>query len=363
MPVKTIRWDDDRIVIIDQSRLPLETAYISLDTCDQVWEAIRRLKVRGAPAIGLTAAFGVYLAARASKATEVEELLSDIDRAAKYLATARPTAVNLFWALRRMQKCARQKAAAIPDVETVKAALLAEAQSMIQEDNAVCLSIGYHGLTLLRPGMNLLTHCNAGGLGTAQWGTALAPIYLAHEQGYSLRVYVDETRPVLQGARLTAWELQQAGVHAVLICDNMAGFLMQRGRIDAIIVGTDRVTANGDVVNKIGTYSLAVLARHHGIPFYVAAPRSSIDLETSKGEMVTIEERDADEITSAFGVRTAPQDIEVYNPAFDVTPAELVTAMITEVGILRHPCEVLLAEAKHTAFKMSEAVRKRLEDT
>ena len=290
----------------------------------------------------------------------MDALLSDIDRAAAYLATARPTAVNLFWALRRMQRCAHQKPLRPQNADTVKAALLMEAQSMLHEDNAVCLSIGYHGLELLRPGMSLLTHCNAGEWGTAQWGTALAPVYLAHEQGYPLRVYADETRPVLQGARLTAWELQQAGVPVVLICDNMAAWLMQRGLIDAVIVGTDRVAANGDVVNKIGTYSLAVLARHHGIPFYVAAPRSSIDPETPTGEMVTIEERGADEITCAFGVRTAPQDIEVHNPAFDVTPAELVTAMITEVGIIRHPYERSL-RSNGCRSGHSDAVRKRLD--
>lgn len=360
MPVKTISWEGDRVVMLDQSRLPIETVYFTPQSCEEMWEAIRSLKVRGAPAIGISAAFGLYLAAQSSQARTPEALLLDIDRAAAYLASARPTAVNLFWALRRMQNLARQKTTAAPDVALVKAALLDEARAMIGEDNAVCLSIGYHGLSLLRPGVTLLTHCNAGGLGTAQWGTALAPIYLAHEQGWSLRVFADETRPVLQGARLTAWELQQAGVDVVLICDNMAGALMQRGVIEAVIVGTDRVTANGDVVNKIGTYSLAVLARHHSIPFYVAAPRSSIDLETSDGEQVTIEERDAAEITCGFGTRTAPKAIEVYNPAFDVTPAELVTALITEVGILHPPYEASLTAAMKASFCLSPAVQRRL---
>jgi methylthioribose-1-phosphate isomerase len=360
MPVKTISWECDRIMMIDQSRLPTETVFFTPESCEEMWEAIRRLKVRGAPAIGIAAAFGLYLAARASEASTPEALLLEIDEAAAYLATARPTAVNLCWALRRLQQFSRRKAAAATDVAFLKAALLDEARAMITEDNAVCLSIGYHGLELLLPGMSLLTHCNAGGLGTAQWGTALAPIYLAHEQGWPLRVFADETRPVLQGARLTAWELQQAGVHVVLICDNMAGTLMHHGWIEAVIVGTDRVAANGDVVNKIGTYSLAVLAHHHGIPFYVAAPRSSIDLETPSGEQVTIEERETTEITYGFGVRTAPEAVEVYNPAFDVTPAKLVTAMITEVGLLRPPYDVSLAEAMSTPFSPSPAVRERL---
>ena len=356
MPVETIAWRDGRVVIVDQTRLPMETIYIKLEHCPDVWEAIRTLKVRGAPAIGITAAFGVYLAAVDSSAGDVPGLLKDIDAAVTYLATARPTAVNLFWALRRMQKLAHKLAetstpereggaAAADTAGLLRQGLLDEACRMIAEDNAVCMAIGAHGLSLLHPGMGVLTHCNAGGLGTAGWGTALAPIYLAHAQGWPLRVFADETRPVLQGARLTAWELQAAGIDVTLICDNMAGVVMQRGWVQAVIVGADRVCANGDVVNKIGTYSVAVLAQQHNVPFYVAAPRSSIDLVTATGADVEIEERPAAEVTEGFGRRTAPLGINVYNPAFDVTPAALVTAIITEVGLLYPPYPAALATA------------------
>lgn len=360
MPLKTIAWENEQVVLIDQSRLPLEKVYLTPGSCEEMWDAIRNLKVRGAPAIGIAAAFGLYLAARDSKAQSVEALLTDIDAAVQFLATARPTAVNLFWALERVQRLAHAESEKTSDVETLQAALLAEAQAMIVEDNAVCLSIGYHALTFLRPGISLLTHCNAGGLATAQWGTALAPIFLAHEQGWPIRVWADETRPVLQGARLTAWELQQAGIDVTLICDNMAGAIMKDGLVDAVIVGTDRVTANGDVVNKIGTYAVAVLAHHHNIPFYVAAPRSSIDLDTPSGDQVTIEERDGSEITCGYGKRTAPEGIAVYNPAFDVTPKELVTAIITEVGVLRPPYDVTLEEAMAEPFSPPPFVQERL---
>ncbi len=366
MPVDTIAWQDGQVVLIDQTCLPLETIYIRPRSCRDMWEAIRNLQVRGAPAIGIAAAFGVYLAAEESTATTVPDLLAEIDAAAEYLATARPTAVNLFWALRRVQALAHQQAAFWnhpPAAEQDEAAeqnragvaalrreLLAEARRMIDEDNAVCLAIGRHGLTLLQPGMGLLTHCNAGGLGTARWGTALSPIFLAHQKGWPLRVFADETRPVLQGARLTAWELQAAGIDVTLICDNMAGVVMRQGWVQAVIVGADRVAANGDVVNKIGTYGVAVLARHHGLPFYVAAPRSSIDPATAGGADVVIEERPAAEVTEGFGRRTAPPGVSVYNPAFDVTPAELVTAIVTEVGVLRPPYHQALAAAGTAPF-------------
>jgi methylthioribose-1-phosphate isomerase len=364
--MKTIAWEDDRVVLIDQSRLPEETVYLSPADEREMWKCIRDLKVRGAPAIGIAAALGVYMAARRSAANDVLELLAAIDRAAEYLATARPTAVNLFWALRRMRRLAHERAATLPSgsagVQALKAALLREAQEMIAEDNAVCLAIGYNGLELLRPRMGILTHCNAGGLGTARWGTALAPIFLAQEQGWQPKVFADETRPVLQGARLTAWELQQAGVDVTLICDNMASVVMRNGWVQAVIVGTDRVAANGDVVNKIGTYGVAVLARHHGIPFYVAAPRSSIDLETATGADVIIEERPAAEVTCGFGRRTAPEGVQVYNPAFDVTPAELVTALITEVGIVRPPFAPNLARTVAAPFQPAPEVKARLQE-
>jgi len=373
VPVDTIAWRDGQVVLIDQTRLPLETIYISPQNVAEMWAAIRALKVRGAPAIGIAAAFGLYLAAMQSTATTPAALLADIDAAAEYLAKARPTAVNLFWALRRVQQVAHNVLAditatadadpsvtAATRINQLQQRVLDEALRMLNEDNEVCLSIGHYGLALLAPGMGLLTHCNAGGLGTARWGTALAPIFLAHEQGWPLRVFVDETRPLLQGARLTAWELAAAGVDTTLICDNMAGAVMQSGWVQAVIVGTDRVTANGDVVNKIGTYSVAVLAHHHGIPFYVAAPRSSIDLDTAHGRDVIIEERAADEVTSGLGRRTAPEGVGVFNPAFDVTPAELVTALITEVGLVHPPYPAALAKVCAAPFTPPPQIAKYL---
>lgn len=360
MPIKTIVWENDRVVLVDQSRLPMETVYFTPETAQEMWEAIRSLKVRGAPAIGIAAAFGMYLAAKQSGAANIDSLLQHIDAAAAYLATARPTAVNLFWALKRIQQFAHRQAAFVTCVAELQSALLAEAQRMIAEDNAVCLSIGMHGLSLLQRNMGILTHCNAGGLGTAQWGTALAPVFLAQEMGWQPKVYADETRPVLQGARLTAWELQQSGVDVTLICDNMAGVVMRNGWVQAVIVGADRVAANGDVANKIGTYSVAVLAQYHRIPFYVAAPRSTIDLATAHGRDIPIEERHEDEVVCGFGKRTAPENVQVYNPAFDVTPAELISGIITEVGVVRPPYPENLAAALETAFVPNEEVLRRL---
>lgn len=344
MPVKTIAWEggaDGTFVLIDQTRLPLEEVYIRPESPEAVWECIKQLRVRGAPAIGMAGAFGLYLGLRNIQG-DWNHFWQEAQRLAAYLGGARPTAVNLTWALRRMLKAMETTA---PDPEAAKAKLLHEAQRLIEEDNAVCLAIGEHGLPLLTDGMGILTHCNAGGLGTAQWGTALAPIFLGHERGMRFHVYADETRPLLQGARLTAWELQQAGVPVTLICDNTAATVMQRGWVQAVIVGTDRVAANGDVANKIGTYGVAVLARAHNIPFYVAAPRSSIDLQLATGAEIPIEERDAYEVTSLGGRRVAPEGVDVFNPAFDVTPAEYVTAIITEVGILRPPYTRALAQA------------------
>jgi methylthioribose-1-phosphate isomerase len=308
-----------------------------------VWEAIRHLKVRGAPAIGIAAAYGVYLGIRGiavegrSEADGRELLLAGVREQAVYLATSRPTAVNLFWALDRMKARAQALAEADLSAAAMKPALLEEAQLIQVEDEETNRRIGEHALTLFQDGFGVLTHCNAGGLATARYGTALAPFYLAKEQGLNLKVFADETRPVLQGARLTAFELHQAGVDVTLICDNMAGAVMSKGWIQAVIVGTDRVAANGDVANKIGTYSVAVLAKAHGIPFYVACPMSTIDLNTPTGADIPIEERHEDEITQGFGKRTAPVGVKVYNPAFDVTPHEYVTAIITEKGIIRAP--------------------------
>ncbi len=355
-PVRTLWWADERLHLIDQTRLPNEVAVIQAASAEEVWRCIRELRVRGAPAIGMAAAFGLYLGVRSAAPASLAELWPLTDRVAAYLASARPTAVNLVWALRRVQEAARQQAPA--SVDEALAALLAEAQRLVAEDHAVCLAIGRHGLTLLHDGMGLLTHCNAGGLGTAGWGTALAPIYLAARQGWRLRVFADETRPVLQGARLTAWELQQAGIPVTLLCDNMAAAAMARGWIQAVIVGTDRVAANGDVANKIGTYGLAVLAQAHGIPFYVAAPLSSVDLETPSGEAIPIEERDPAEVTQVGGRRLAPEGVQVWNPAFDVTPARFVTALITEVGVLRPPFGPALQEAVARAGTAVRTVRK-----
>ncbi|WP_159887475.1 S-methyl-5-thioribose-1-phosphate isomerase [Paenibacillus puerhi] len=340
--LQSVRWNSlkDRLDLLDQRLLPDEIVYLELTTAEQVWDAIKQLAVRGAPAIGISAAFGVYLGIRSVDSGR-EELLAEVNRQCDYLATSRPTAVNLFWALDRM----RARAAVLlgeagdgaADLEAAKRALLDEAIAIQAEDEETCRLIGEHALSLFQDDMGVLTHCNAGGLATARYGTALAPMYLAQEKGIKLKVFADETRPVLQGARLTAFELQQAGVDVTLICDNMAGAVMAKGWIQAVIVGTDRVAANGDVANKIGTYSVAVLAKAHGIPFYVACPMSTIDLNTPTGADIPIEERHEDEITQGFGKRTAPAGVKVYNPAFDVTPNEYVTAIITEKGVIRGP--------------------------
>ncbi|RED64018.1 S-methyl-5-thioribose-1-phosphate isomerase [Cohnella lupini] len=334
--LQSLRWENGALSLLDQRLLPEEIVYLKLTTSQDVWEAIRELKVRGAPAIGIAAAYGVVLGVADFDGT-MDQWVSEVNRHADYLATSRPTAVNLFWALDRIKVRADALASSGMKTEEAVQALLAEAQLIQAEDEATNRRIGEHALTLFEDGMGVLTHCNAGGLATAKYGTALAPFYLALEQGIHLKVFADETRPVLQGARLTAFELQQAGVDVTLICDNMAGHVMSKGWIQAVIVGTDRVAANGDVANKIGTYSVAVLAKAHNIPFYVACPLSTIDLSTPTGADIPIEERHSDEITVGFGKRTAPQGIAVYNPAFDITPNELVTAIITEKGIIKAP--------------------------
>jgi methylthioribose-1-phosphate isomerase len=334
--LQSLRWNGQQLDLLDQRLLPEEIVYLPLETPIEVWEAIRHLKVRGAPAIGIAAAYGVYLGIRGVDAA-VDGLLAEVQKQADYLATSRPTAVNLFWALDRMRARAGALAAEGVSPDAFKAALLTEAQVIQAEDEDTNRRIGQHALTLFEDGFGVLTHCNAGGLATAKYGTALAPFYLAKEQGINIKVFADETRPVLQGARLTAFELQQAGVDVTLICDNMAGAVMAKGWIQAVIVGTDRVAANGDVANKIGTYSVAVLAKAHGIPFYVASPLSTIDLNTPTGGDIPIEERHEDEITQGFGKRTAPVGVKVFNPAFDVTPNEYVTAIITEKGIVQAP--------------------------
>jgi len=341
-PLISVIWAGDYVDLLDQRLLPGEIVYLQLRSPEEVWEAIRHLKVRGAPAIGIAAAYGVVLGGREAQGEAPDRWYDAVLKHAAHLATSRPTAVNLFWALDRMKGRAKAAVASGADTAACQEQLLTEALAIQAEDEETNRLIGEHALALFEDGMGVLTHCNAGGLATAKYGTALAPFYLALERGIGLRVFADETRPVLQGARLTAFELHQAGVDVTLITDNMAGMVMAKGWIHAVIVGTDRVAANGDVANKIGTYSVAVLAKAHGIPFYVACPMSTIDLQTPNGAEIPIEERDPEEVTEGFGKRTAPEGIKVYNPAFDVTPHEYVTAIITEKGVIRPPFDVNL---------------------
>ncbi|WLR57077.1 S-methyl-5-thioribose-1-phosphate isomerase [Mesobacillus subterraneus] len=331
--LQSVRYDGEKLHILDQTKLPQVTEFLEISNIKDVWDAIKQLKVRGAPAIGIAAAYGLVLGIKDAPETDFGTFYDFFNNQADYLATSRPTAVNLFWALKRMD--ARAKAESSKPVKEVKRLLEEEAHLIRQEDENVCSSIGENALTLLKDGMTVLTHCNAGGIATARYGTALAPIYLAKEKGMDIKVFADETRPLLQGARLTAWELMQAGIDVTLITDSMAAMVMQQGKVQAVIVGCDRVAANGDVANKIGTYGVALLAKAHNIPFYVAAPLSTIDLETKTGEEIPIEERAAEEITAGFGKATAPEGVKVFNPAFDVTPHDLITAIITEKGIMR----------------------------
>ncbi|GAB4344636.1 MAG: S-methyl-5-thioribose-1-phosphate isomerase [Candidatus Abyssubacteria bacterium] len=332
---QTIAWKKGRLKLIDQTKLPDTLSYIYCDTVEQVWDAIKKLKVRGAPAIGIAAAFGVLVALKNNTFSTSEELIRKVDEAAAYLASSRPTAVNLTWALQRMRAVAHRLVGAPP--KKILAALEKEAVTIHEEDRELCRKIGEHGATLIRSGQTVLTHCNAGALATGGMGTALAPIFVAHARGKKVSVFADETRPLLQGARLTAWELMKAGVNVTLICDNMAGYVMKEGKIDLVITGADRIAANGDVANKIGTYGVATLAKAHGIPFYVAAPSSTFDLTIRSGAEIPIEQRYPEEVTEGFGKRTAPRKVNVFNPAFDVTPARLVTALITEKGIIYPP--------------------------
>jgi methylthioribose-1-phosphate isomerase len=318
--------------LIDQTRLPTE--YVELDCREvaAVWEAIKSLRVRGAPAIGVAAAYGAVIGARSRGWDTVEGVRLALRAATENLRTSRPTAVNLFWALDRMDAAASE---AHRDGLAALERLLAEARRIEEEDRAMCRAIGRHGAVLVGPGQGILTHCNAGGLATADYGTALAVIFAAHEQGTRLQVFADETRPLLQGARLTAWELKRRGIPVTLICDNMAAQVMREGKVQMVVVGADRIAANGDTANKIGTYGVALLARAHAIPFYVAAPSSTFDLSIPDGSAIPIEQRDPREVTHGFGRQTAPEGVEVYNPAFDVTPADLIAGIITEKGVIR----------------------------
>ena len=335
MSVESIKWDRGKIKLIDQTLLPNKFKYIYCDTIEGIWEAIKNLRVRGAPAIGIAGALGVILGVQNSRAKDYPELKKQLEHVISYLASSRPTAVNLFWALDRMRVCCEKHKEL--SISEIKSKLLNEAQKIIDEDKNVCRNIGKNGAKLIKNGDVILTHCNAGGLATADYGTALGVIFYAAEQGKKIRVYADETRPLLQGARLTTWELMQAGIDVTLICDNMAGSLMKQGKIDCVIVGADRIASNGDTANKIGTYSLAVLAKAHSIPFYVAAPISTFDMKIKSGEQIPIEQRAPEEVTNLCGKRIAPKDVNVYNPAFDITPARLISAIITECGIIKKP--------------------------
>ena len=338
MPIASVSWSggpDGVARLIDQTLLPTEFKVIDIADAEAMWEAIRVLRVRGAPAIGIAAALGVVLGVKRCDAATGAEVVAEALRAADYLATSRPTAVNLFWALDRMRAVARAGIDQPPNV--IRERLLAEALAILEEERVRCLKIGQYGAALVPEGGGVLTHCNAGGLATGQYGTALAVLFAAQERGTHFQVFADETRPLLQGARLTTWELMQAGIDVTLICDSMAAQVMREGKVQAAIVGADRIAANGDTANKIGTYGIAVLAKAHGIPFYVAAPTSTFDLTKATGAEIPIEERPAEEVTHGFGRQTAPDGVRVYSPAFDVTPADLITAIITEKGVIEHP--------------------------
>lgn len=332
------------LVIIDQTKLPNALVLLHLKTQAEIWEAIRALKVRGAPALGVAAAYGLYLAAKEIKTEVGSEFLARLQSAAMYLNSSRPTAVNLSWALRRMLTVA-ETASRSASVLEVQKRLLAEAQKIQQEDIEICRRIGEYGLQLLKPGDGIITHCNAGKLAASRYGTATAPLYFGHKQGYGFRVFCDETRPLLQGARLTAFELMQAGMDVTLIGDGMAASVMKKGWANAVITGCDRVAANGDAANKIGTLPLAIAAKHFGVPFYICAPSSTIDMDTRCGSDICIEERDAEELTTMWYEKPmAPPAVKVFNPAFDVTEASLITGIITERGLLRPPYEESLAK-------------------
>ncbi len=332
--VPTVEWKDGAVRLLDQSRLPGTIEFLDCRDYHTVAEAIRTLKVRGAPAIGVTAAMGVALGAQAIDAADHASLAAAVYKICDELAATRPTAVNLFWAIERMRR--KLESLQAQPVSAIKQALVKESQAILEEDIDLCKTMGSHGAKLISDGETILTHCNAGSLATAGYGTALGVIRSAWDQGKRINVIADETRPVLQGSRLTAWELMQDHIPVTLITDNMAGSLMRQGKIHLCIVGADRIAANGDVANKIGTYSVAVLAKAHNIPFYVAAPYSTIDLKTNSGADIPIEQRNPSEVTTIHGSHpVAPKDVAVYNPAFDVTPAELITGIITERGVFK----------------------------
>lgn len=334
LDLKTVCFDQDakNVIILDQTCLPEKEVYITLSTLEEIWEAIYKLRVRGAPAIGIAAAYGIYVCSLRINTLDRSFFLSEFEKMKAYLNSARPTAVNLGSALARMEKVLKDYPSGT--VEEWKARLYKEAIAIREEDALACRQIGENCLRLLRPGMGILTHCNAGHLAVSEYGTALAPIYLGQERGYAFKVFADETRPLLQGARLTAYELNRVGVDVTLICDNMASLVMRKGLVQAILVGCDRIAVNGDVANKIGTSSLAILAQYYKVPFYVLGPTSTIDYACPDGDSIIIEERSPEEITEMwYSHRMAPKDVKVYNPAFDITSHKLISAIITEEGI------------------------------
>ena len=337
--IQTLQWVGDHtghLTLIDQTLLPTELITIDCSSVEAVWEAIKVLRVRGAPAIGVAAAYGVCVGIQTLDLTvcSPSDFTRRLAEVTEYLASSRPTAVNLFWALERMSQQAQSLLDSKLSPTEVAAALLQEAVAIHDEDRAMCHAIGGHGAALLDDGMGVLTHCNAGGLATSEYGTALSLFFTAQDQGKQLKIFVDETRPLLQGARLTAWELLRRNIDTTLICDNMAAQVMREGKIQAVVTGADRIAANGDAANKIGTYSLAILAQHHGIPFYIAAPSNTFDLSLDSGEAIPIEVRNDEEITHGFGRQTGPDGVGIYNPAFDVTPSELIAGIVTEKGIV-----------------------------
>lgn len=344
MDYDTVRLDDENnaVVIIDQTKLPGKIEIISLHTAQEIWNAIYLLQVRGAPAIGVAAAYGIYVLAKRMDTEDYDTFYREFVRQKEYLDSSRPTAVNLSWALNRMQRVVEAHSG--ETVAQIKEALHRESVAIQEEDIWVCRMIGEHGLTLVKPGDGILTHCNAGQLATSKYGTATAPIYLGEERGYHFHVFADETRPLLQGARLTAFELQSSGVDVTLICDNMSATVMKNGWVNAVFVGCDRVAANGDAANKIGTSVVAAVAKYYGVPVYICAPTSTIDLNTPTGAEIKIEQRPAEEVTEMwYKERMAPEGVKVFNPAFDVTDHELIAGIVTEYGVARAPYTESLA--------------------
>ena len=360
MDYDTVRLDDENnaVVIIDQTKLPGKIEIISLHTAQEIWNAIYLLQVRGAPAIGVAAAYGIYVLAKQMDTEDYDTFYREFVRQKEYLDSSRPTAVNLSWALNRMQRVVEAHSG--ETVAQIKEALHRESVAIQEVDIWVCRMIGEHGLTLVKPGDGILTHCNAGQLATSKYGTATAPIYLGEERGYHFHVFADETRPLLQGARLTAFELQSSGVDVTLICDNMSATVMKNGWVNAVFVGCDRVAANGDAANKIGTSVVAAVAKYYGVPVYICAPTSTIDLNTPTGAEIKIEQRPAEEVTEMwYKERMAPEGIKVFNPAFDVTDHELIAGIVTEYGVARAPytesLAAIFAEKEKRAREKKEA--------